>query len=193
MTESLIFAHFLLQKCSYSMWHGTNFKSSSSVHIFPWTKRSLCAHKYHQSIRLLSWFCFFSSLALVVTLSLTLSIIFTFTKLKCDLLKEKLMSYYWKKNKISDKIGCSLPILSFMWLLYCLDPLLPCELAQVCILTGLLKLLPCYPIWQDWTPSQNTPGKIYDDKEQFVCFSIHSSPQIFLIPYPVLVLTKIKS
>lgn len=68
----------------------------------------------------------------------------------------------WAREKApSSQLSC------FIWLLLS-RPVFPCEAAQLCVLMGLVKLLPCYPLSQHWTPSQSTARKNVWWKRKFV-------------------------
>lgn len=50
------------------------------------------------------------------------------------------------------------PLSSSIWLLLS-RPVFPREAARLCLSLGLLKLLPCYPLSQHWTPSHGPASK----------------------------------
>lgn len=80
------------------------------------------------------------------------------------------------------------PLSRFIWLLLS-RPVFPCEAAQLCVLTGLVKLLPCYPLSQHWTPSQSTARKNVWWKREFVFWAINvffPQPLVILFPCPLL-------
>lgn len=134
-------------------------------------------------ILLSSRFFFISSLGVVVTLPLAASTSFSLPP----------PTFKWSTSSaIKKKKRLQLLYSHFMWLLLS-RPVFPCEAAQLCVLMGLLKLLPCYPLSQHWTPSQGTKREFMMKKriylERYKCI-LFPHPLVLLFPCPLLVLAQ---
>lgn len=68
-------------------------------------------------------------------------------------------------------------------------PVFPCAAAQLVVLTGLLKLVPRYPLTQHWDPSQSTVrinAWQQKDFEKIICSFFFCTANVFLYLWAVL-------